>query len=176
MKSSTAVMVVFTWALFVWCAVPAFAGNGCSDTGWLIKAYNDTLYRAPSQQEISAWIDPQTLQLIGGVDRFESYFSLEVSPEGQVDYLGGNLQVYAALAASDEYCNGVFQVQPGELRPIPQFQIVQNLNQNVAGPPPVYSLSPPSPPNQVSANGLVLNLQNRVVAQDVTIADRKSVV
>jgi hypothetical protein len=335
-KSSQSVFVLLVCALFVSSAVPAFAGNSCTDTAWLIKAYNDALYRAPSNQEISSWIDPQTRLLVQGATRFEAFWAIETNLEGQVDYLGGNpgvvagyfqlvlgrapsddelntfigqLQIqqgnaadfaliallmggklgnfsyaneftaraialnpaaaacdpnqaivdqifhvylgrdprrdeltawvpvlakgadlqevalgisgtldlnvgqgtgeyfnnvvrdafsrilhraptpqelvnwsnalaqrglnqelYAILTEGDEYCSGNFQIQPSVIGPTPQLSLIQNLSQNVVGPPPQFSLDPPPKPNVVAANGLVLNLQNHVVAQDVTIA------
>jgi hypothetical protein len=336
MRFSKFVIVMLAWALCVTCAVPAFAGNSCTDTAWLIKAYNDALYRGPSQQEISSWIDPQTKVLVSNATRFEAYWGIITSAEGQGDYLGLypgtvagyfqlvlgrapsgdeyntfvsqlglpqgnaadfalisvliggqignfsyaneftaraialnpaaaacdpnqaivdqifqvymrrnprrdeltqwvtllatgtsvqdvaleisgtpdlvvgqgtgeyfnnvvrdefskilhrapgpqelvswsnalaqnglNLELEGVLASTDEYCNTIFQVQPGVLGPVPQFNVVQNLVQNVVGPPPQFNLNPPPQPNVVAANGLVLNLQNHVVAQDVTIA------
>src|SRR5215471_17683905 len=90
MKCSKVTIVVFTAVLCFSYAVPASAGNSCSDTAWLIKAYNDALYRAPSNQEISSWIDPQTLRLRNGAARDFAYWGMEISLEGQVDWLGGN--------------------------------------------------------------------------------------
>ena len=342
MKSSKVVIVVLAAVLCFSCAVPASAGNTCSDTAWLIKAYNDALYRAPSNQEISRWIDPQTLLLGNNATRFEAFWAIETSPEGQLDWFGGNpgvvagyfqlvlgrdpsdnelqtfigqlgvaqgnapdfevialliggqlgnfsyaneftaraialnpaaaacdpnqaivtqifqvymgrdprrdeltlwvgqlnnganlqevalgisgtldlnvgqgtgeyfnnvvrdafsrilhrapgpqelvgwsnalavnglnQELYAVLATMDEYCNGVPQVQPSVIGPVPQFNVVQNLNVNVVGPPPQLSINPPQPPNVVAANGLVLNLLNHVVAQDATIASLGGVV
>jgi len=89
-KSSKFVTVVLAWGLLISFAVPAVAGNSCTDTAWLIKAYNDALYRAPSNQEINRWIDPQTLQLRFDTDRVETYWALEYSQEGLIDYIGGN--------------------------------------------------------------------------------------
>src|SRR5262252_10590086 len=90
MKCPKVVIVVLTAVLCFSCAVPASAGNSCTDTAWLIKAYNDALYRAPSNQEINRWIDPQTLQLRFDTDRVETYWALEYSQEGLIDYIGGN--------------------------------------------------------------------------------------
>src|SRR5262249_51060526 len=84
-----------TGVLLFLCAVPASAGNSCSDTAWLIKAYNDALYRAPSSKEINAWIDPQTRLLIQNATRFEAYWAIVTSFEGQTDWLGGNPGVVA---------------------------------------------------------------------------------
>src|SRR5215472_9068752 len=95
MKSSKVVIVVLAAVLCFSSAVPASAGNACSDTAWLIKAYNDALYRAPSDQEISAWIDPQTRLLVQGATRFEAFWVIETTLEGQTDLLGGNPGVVA---------------------------------------------------------------------------------
>jgi hypothetical protein len=95
MKFSKVGIVVLTGVLCFSCAVPASAGNSCSDAGWLIKAYNDVLYRAPSNQEISSWIDPQTRLLIQNATRFEAFWVIETSVEGQTDWFGGNPGVVA---------------------------------------------------------------------------------
>src|SRR5215472_4916918 len=123
MKCSKVVIVVLTAVLCFSCAVPASAGNSCSDTAWLIKAYNDALYRAPSNQEISSWIDPQTRLLIENATRFEVFWAIETSKEGQTDWFGGNpgvvagyFQLVLGRAPSDDELNtfiGQLQVPQG---------------------------------------------------------------
>jgi hypothetical protein len=62
----------------------------CTDTEWLIRAYNDSLFRPPSLAEINAFIDPNTLLLRYPTTRFEVAFAIATSPEGETNLLGGN--------------------------------------------------------------------------------------
>jgi hypothetical protein len=60
----------------------------CTDTEWLIKAYGDLLFRQPSQQEISAWIDPNSRLLVQQATRFEVAWAIATTNEG-IGYLLG---------------------------------------------------------------------------------------
>src|SRR5215471_6967239 len=123
MKCSKVTIVVFTAVLCFSCAVPASAGNSCSDTAWLIKAYNDALYRGPSNQEITRWIDPQSRLLVQNATRFDAYWAIAFSLEGQTDWLGGNpgvvagyFQLVLGRAPSDDELNtfiGQLQIAQG---------------------------------------------------------------
>ena len=65
----------------------AFAAP-CSDTAWLIKVYNDALFRSPTQNEVAAWIDPNTHLLALGATRFEVAWAVLTSNEGTGYLLG----------------------------------------------------------------------------------------
>jgi hypothetical protein len=67
----------------------ADAAKASTDTEWLARVYNDVLFRAPNQQELSAFIDSNG-SLQNGYDRFTVAFAILASAEGETDVLGGN--------------------------------------------------------------------------------------
>jgi hypothetical protein len=60
----------------------------CTDTEWLSKAYGDLLFRPPTQNELAAWINPNSRQLNNGATRFEVAWAIATSNEG-IGYLLG---------------------------------------------------------------------------------------
>jgi hypothetical protein len=67
---------------------PPARATPCTDTEWLIKAYGDLLFRQPSQQEISSWIDPNSRLLVQQATRFEVAWAIATTNEG-IGYLLG---------------------------------------------------------------------------------------
>jgi hypothetical protein len=75
-------------------ATPALAVP-CTDTEWLIKAYQDILYRPPTQLELALWLP-------GGVfgqniHRQDVAYVIATSFEGSMDKLGGFPQTTAGM-------------------------------------------------------------------------------
>jgi hypothetical protein len=75
-------------ALFALALSPPARATPCTDTEWLIKAYGDLLFRQPTQQEISAWIDPNSRLLVQQATRFEVAWAIATTNEG-IGYLLG---------------------------------------------------------------------------------------
>src|SRR5262249_23722546 len=79
---------VFAVAVMLTLAFPLVGAQPCTDTEWLIKAYQDSLFRPPTQQEVSAGIDPNPRLLVQNATRFEVAWAILTSNEG-IGYLLG---------------------------------------------------------------------------------------
>ena len=117
------VMIVVTAA-----SGPAIGATGCTDTQWLIKAYNDSLFRPPNNQELQAWIVNGTLA--DNATRFDVAWSLLNSKEG-IGYL---------LGLFPQTVNGYYQLVLGRAPINDEFNAWWSLGQFPQGNAPDYAV------------------------------------